>query len=350
MSLIALPFQRGYIIDARHDALWFLSLPFISVALALLAHRYLPGGALVAVTLWITVPHFLITGLRVYGSPAEFTRWRERFILSPILLILFAFALAVYAPLTLVLLVTLWDHQHSLMQQYGFARIYDFKAKTGGPRGGKFDLYFNWVFFFNMLLVSPLFSTVWVRMLHEWRLPISAAGVELVHQVSWTLTIAYGLAYVGYMAWCLRRGHPLNPLKYLFLLSSYFLWYFTSFTSEYLMVYAVAHRLMHGIQYIAMIYYFNRNRVERIGGDSSLLTYLAKPGHFKVFLLLCAASMLIWLALTEGSIRDLGFGLVGYSESFDLFSYSLVSSVALIHYWFDAFIWKVRRPEVQQGL
>lgn len=350
MSNIALPFQRGYIIDARHDALWFLSLPFIAVTLAWGAHHYLPGGALVAITLWITVPHFLITGLRVYGSPAEFARWRERFVLSPILLVLFAFALAVYAPLTLVLLVTLWDHQHSLMQQYGFARIYDFKAKTGGPLAGKFDLYFNWVFFFNMVLVSPLFSTIWVRMLHEWRLPISASGVELVHQISWTVAIAYGLAYLGYMVWCLRRGYPLNPLKYLFLLSSYFLWYFTSFTSEYLMVYAVAHRLMHGIQYIAMIYCFNRNRVARTGGDSSLLTYLAKPGHFKIFLLLCAVSVLIWLALTEGAIRDLGFGLVGYSENFDLFSYSLVSSVALIHYWFDAFIWKVRRPEVQQGL
>ncbi len=350
MSSVTLPFQRGYIIDARHDTLWFLALPFISVALALLAHRYLPGGALVAVTLWITVPHFLITGLRVYGSPAEFTRWRERFILSPILLILFAFALAVYAPLTLVLLVTLWDHQHSLMQQYGFARVYDFKAKTGGPQAAKFDLYFNWVFFVNMLLVSPLFSAIWVRMLHEWHLPVSAATVGLVHQASWAVTITYGLVYLGYMIWCLRRGYPLNPLKYLFLLSSYFLWYFTSFTSEYLMVYAVAHRLMHGIQYIAMIYCFNRNRVERTGGDSSLLTYLAKPGHFKIFLLLCAASMLIWLALTEGAIRDLGFGLVGYSENFDLFSYSLVSSVALIHYWFDAFIWKVRRPEVQQGL
>ena len=115
------------------------------------------------------------------------------------------------------------------MQQYGFARVYDFKAKAGTPATAKFDLAFNWIFFGNMLVVSPLFSTVWVRMLHEWHLPIGAEAVETVHLVSWTIAIGYGLIYVGHIAYCAYRGYALNPLKYVFLLSSYFLWYFTSF-------------------------------------------------------------------------------------------------------------------------
>ena len=170
--------QPAYIVDRRQDYIWFVSLPFAAVCFALVSGHYLPGAALAAIALWVTIPHHFVTWLRVYGSPAEFARFKERFILGPIVLVAFAYGLIQWAPLSLVLIVTLWDHQHSLMQQYGFARVYDFKAKAGTPATAKFDLAFNWIFFGNMLVVSPLFSTVWVRMLHEWHLPISAEAVD----------------------------------------------------------------------------------------------------------------------------------------------------------------------------
>ena len=350
MSNLAAAFKTGYIIDRNNDYFWFLTLPFAAVVCALVAQRYLPGGALAAVALWVTIPHHFVTWLRVYGSPSEFNQWRERFIVAPVMLILCVYLLIKFAPLSLVLIVTLWDHQHSLMQQYGFARVYDYKAKTGAPNSGRFDLMFNWIFFVNMLVVSPLFSVIWVRMLHEWHLPLSAAGVQLVHQISWTITIGYGLVYLGHTLWCLRQGYSLNPLKYLFLFASYFLWYYTSFTTTYLLVYAVAHRIMHGMQYIVMVYFYNRNKVERTGGDSSLLSYLARPRNLRAFVLMCAAYALVFHALTEGHGRDFGFGVIGFNTNFDLFSYSLLSSFALLHYYYDSFIWKVRKKTVQQGL
>ena len=340
--------QTGYIVDRRQDYIWFIGLPFVAVSFALVSGHYLPGAALAAIALWVTIPHHFVTWLRVYGSPAEFARFRDRFVLGPLVLVGFVYALIHYAPLTLVLIVTLWDHQHSLMQQYGFSRVYDFKARAGAPSTAKFDLAFNWIFFVNMLVVSPLFSVIWVRMLHEWRVPVEAATVEAVHWVSWTVAIVYGLVYLGHVAWCARRGYALNPLKYAFMFSSYFLWYFTSFSTAYLLVFAVAHRIMHGIQYIVMVYYYNRHKVERTGGDSALLRHVA--GNLKAFLLICAAYAMVFHALTEGLVRDFGFGLVGFNTNFDLFSYSLLSSFALIHYYYDAFIWKVRKKEVQEGL
>jgi hypothetical protein len=342
--------RTGYIVDRRQDYVWFLGLPLAALAFALVSGQYLPGAALAAIALWVTIPHHFVTWLRIYGSPSEFARFKERFIWGPVLLIGFTYLLLHYAPLSLVLIVTLWDHQHSLMQQYGFARVYDFKAKTGAPSTAKFDLYFSWIFFVNMLVVSPLFSTLWVRMLHEWHVPISAAGVQTVHQISWTIAIVYGVVWLGHIAWTLSKGYALNPLKYAFLGVSYFLWYFTSFTTEYLLVYAVAHRIMHGVQYIVMVYYYNRHKVERGAGDSTIINYVAKPGNIKAFLLMCAAYALVFHALSEGHVRDFGFGIVGFNTNFDLFSYSLLSSFALIHYYYDAFIWKVRKKEVQEGL
>ena len=107
---------------------------------------------------------------------------------------------------------------------------------------------------------------------------------------------------------------------------------------------------MHGIQYIVMVYFYNRHKVERTGGDSALMRYVAGKGGVKFFLLLCAAYAVVFHGLSEGLVRDFGFGLVGFNTNFDLFSYSLLSSFALIHYYYDAFIWKVRKKDVQEGL
>ena len=350
MTSIAATFRRAYIIDPRTDVIWFLALPFVAVAAALLCQEYLPGESVAAIALWVTVPHHFVTWLRVYGSPTEFNRWRERFVLGPVLLVLMVYVANLYASLTLVLILTLWDHQHSLMQQYGFGRIYDFKAKAGAAITGKFDLAFNWIFFVNMLVVSPLFSVIWVRMFYELYVPISADTVRLVHQVSWTIASAYLVMYVGHVIWCVRQGYTLNPLKYVFFVSSYFLWYYTSFSTNYLLVFAVAHRLMHGLQYIVMVYFYLRNKVQRMGGESAFLAYIGKAGNLKAFVLLCAAYALVFHAMSEGYTRDFGFGVIGYNTNYDLFSYSLVASFSLLHYYYDSFIWKVRKKEVQEGL
>ena len=39
-----------------------------------------------------------------------------------------------------------------------------------------------------------------------------------------------------------------------------------------------------------------------------------------------------------------------FSPDYDLFAASLISSFALLHYYYDAFIWKIRKPEVQGNL
>jgi hypothetical protein len=350
VSEMSVPLRAGFIISPRQDAFWFLTLPFLAIAIALGAQRYLPGGALAAIALWVTIPHHFVTWLRVYGSADEFSRFRERFIFGPILMLVGVYLLIQHAPLSLVLVVTLWDHQHSLMQQYGFSRVYDFKAKAGAKSTARFDLGLNWILFVNMLVVSPLFSVIWVRMLHEWHVGIDAPAIAFIQQVSWVVS-AVGLAvYAGHTLWCLRQGYTLNPMKYLFLFASYFLWYYTSFSTTYLLVYAVAHRIMHGTQYIVMVYSYLRNKQDRGTDRSPLHSWVARPGNIRAFLILCLAYALLFHALTEGHIRDFGFGVIGFNTNFDLFAYSLLSSFALLHYYYDAFIWKVRKAEVQQGL
>ena len=154
-----------YILDERADWVWFLGLPFAAVALALAGGIFLSDVTAqvgVAMALWITIPHYAATFLRTYGFSDEYRRWEKRVLVFPFAIFAVMYLGMGLWPIALIGLVQLWDHQHSLMQQYGFSRIYDLKAGTGAPSTRRFDFYLNWVLFVNLLLTAPLWTGIWV--------------------------------------------------------------------------------------------------------------------------------------------------------------------------------------------
>ena len=47
--------------------------------------------------------------------PEEWSRFKERLIIGPIVIVALTAAGLTWAPITLLLMVTAWDHQHSIM-------------------------------------------------------------------------------------------------------------------------------------------------------------------------------------------------------------------------------------------
>src|SRR5262249_6639210 len=94
---------------------------------------------------------------------------------------------------------------------------------------------------------------LWWPGAYQWQLPVSPTALVWIQRASWAATAIYFLIYAGHLLWCARTGHALNPMKYLFVGSSYFLWYFTSWHTDSLLVFGIAHRLMHGVQYIVIV-------------------------------------------------------------------------------------------------
>ena len=160
-------FKTGYIINPKLDMVWFLGLPFAAVLAALGAQAWLPFVAVASINLWITIPHHYATWVRTYGMPEDWIRFRQELILGPIIIVAMAAAGMVWAPITLLLVVMAWDHQHSIMQQHGFGRIYDFKAGTGMSNTGKFDLTLHWILYSFMFLNAPMFRNLWIRELYK---------------------------------------------------------------------------------------------------------------------------------------------------------------------------------------
>ena len=348
--------QRGYIHDARSDLLWFIALPVIAIAIAFIFHTQLPYMAQASITVWITVPHHYAGWVRGYGLGEDWSRWRGRLVVGPLLLIPTVVFGTAFLPITLAIVMMLWDHQHSLMQQYGFSRIYDFKAGTGAPNTPRLDLWLSIALYLNMLLTAPLWAELWIAELYRWELSLNAESIHQLQTLSWSLTLAYLLYYAVQIRSGLSQGHALNPMKYWFLLSSYALWYIVSWQDS-LILYLVAHRIMHGVQYMLMVYWYVDNKAERNGATPRLLGRL----NVARFMLFGGLYAIAFHFGTGGDISMMSFGLIdalqaddglGYTaeQATGFYAETAVSAAAACHYYLDSYIWKVRDPKTQEGL
>ena len=355
--------RTGYIRSLHSDLVWFLGLPFFAVAVAMGSHQWLPFAALASFNLWITIPHHFSTWFRAYSLTEDWTRWKWRFIVGPVLITGTTLATLIYAPLTAVLVFALWDHQHSVMQQHGFARIYDFKARAGSPSTGKFDLGLGAALYLNMVLTAPLWVEIWIYQLYQWNLPISASTVQAIQWSSWTVTGTYLCVYIGHVVRCAYQGYAINPIKYLFILASYALWYFCSWHTDSLLVYGIAHRIMHGVQYIVIVYFYLEHKAERTEGRWRSLT------NFSVwkFAVMALVYALLYQLVVGRPLEQFGFGIpslfeqyssipeiglegISTTRAYDIYAATIANSFAMTHYYFDSFIWKVSDAKTQEGL
>ena len=360
--------QSGFILDRKADALWFVALPYLALAAAFGCHQWLPAVAMASITLWITIPHHFATWVRAYGIAEDRNRWKNRLIAGPLIIFGMALIGLKWAPVSVLILAILWDKQHSLMQQHGFARIYDFKAGTGSPSTSRFDLALNWILFGNLFLTSPFFTMIWLRELYRLHLPLSADAVRLIHQISWSSTAVYSLIYIGHLCMTVRRGYRINPVKYVFLASSYFLWYFTAWQTSSALLYSIAAQIMHGVQYIVISYWYTRQRTKRSGDHESFAAGLVRPGRLRIFLMAGLFYAVVYQVMVGKSLEKFGFGVLHLQQqyatpilhlaieplnldaSFDLFSAAIVELASLTHFYFDSFIWKVSDAKTREGL
>ena len=357
----------GFIQNWQTDVVWFVMLPFIAVASALASREWLPAVTLASIALWITVPHHFATWYRTFGLSDDWQRWKERLLVGPLVILGLTMLGLNFAPLTMLMVVWLWDHQHSLMQQHGIARIYDFKAKTGTALTAKMDLLLHWTLYGNLVLTSPMTTKVWVLQLYRWHLPISIDVVRAIHVVSYTVLAGYLCAYVVHLILCMRSGYSLNPIKYVFIGSSYFLWYYTAWHTESVLVFGIAHRLMHGLQYFAIVHFYMRRMTVRARDPRSFWARRLGVGGVTSLVGLSVIYLFVYRAITNLPVESLGFGLIDFNLvidifptfglqalksqiGYDLFAAAAVESVALTHYYYDSFIWKVSDSKTQEGL
>jgi hypothetical protein len=359
--------RAGYIVSGRADLFWYLGLPYLAVAFALACQQWLSAVAMASVALWINAPHVYSTLLRAYGLAEDRQRFKDRLIVGPVVIFAFAAGSLKFAPLTLLLVTEVWNQQHFMMQIHGFTRIYDFKARAGAPNTGRWDLLLNVALYLNMFIAAPLFVSFWVRELLRFGVPLTAELVQAIQHLSWSAVALVGVCYVGHVIRSLAAGYAVNPIKYVFLASNVAVLYYVSWSSASVLLYAVTNQVMHGLQYLVIVYFFLQRKCGQSDQPRCLVGWLTQPRHLLVFFGICVLFAVVQQLLLGKPLGEFGFGVIGTmgryhglpdvglgnfsaDSRFHFFAAAVLTIPNLLHLYYDSFIWKVRDNTSQGGL
>lgn len=342
MSIMKLQTQRYWIFGPLQDMTFVLLTPLPILLTFGAAHR---GGwldGLVAFVLALAMAHYLPGILRAYGDRALFHRFRVRLIVAPLFLITITTWFA-YLNLNFVfLLVGLWGAWHWLMQVYGFARIYDAKMDSGSRTSGRLDQMICVMWFGMCVFVLNNILPMYVTKFYESGGPRLPAGAFVWFSQIWlTLTVGLTLYYAIHAVRSIRRGLSPNPLKFLLIAVTFlYLAYTASMVDRPTVGYAMFES-WHDIQYLAIVWLFNLNRAKKSPEAGGFIRFLFRPRAILVL-------AYVGLCLLFGSLTHAWRLFEGQIAA--RVAASLVMAAALLHYYLDGFIWKIREKETRQAL
>jgi len=182
------------------------------------------------------------------------------------------------------------------------------------------------------------------------------------------MTAAVCLAvYVVHALWCASQGYPLNPVKYVFLASSYFLWYYTAWHTGSALLFTIAGQLMHGIQYLVIAYIYTQRRILQSGIRSLFASLFLQKGSVVLFLIAATFYAVVYQIIIGQPLDEFGFGVAHFQQAYpavpsanldamndvtayDLLAAAVVKVAAMTHYYLDSFIWKVSDVKTREGL
>lgn len=339
--------EKVWIAGPLYDCVFFLYAPLIALVIGLLLTRtslvsdpvtvlgetVLPSNVLI---LTFISAHLVIVFFRSHGNREVFARHPWRFTLAPALLFGACFASTEVA-VTVSVVGIWWDVYHSSMQTFGLGRIYDAKLGNDREAGRGLDLWFNLVLYIGPILAGASF------MLHldyfkefqrvDWMLLADLpARIDPLRSAITVVVVAISL--VSLVAWLIgqvrlaRSGYRVSKQKILLFagtgLVSIYAWGFNSFGQGFFIM-----NFFHAWQYFALVWWIERG---------SMRSLFRMPDSR------------LGMALTLGLFLSLGLGyglLVTFFVSIAgraLWCLALV--VSIMHFWYDGFIWSVRRREV----
>jgi len=340
-----------YIRSPGYDWFWFVLSPLWAIVIGWLMTAWLFQATVnildttetTAFFLYmaLTQAHLLITAYRTHFNGVVRQRFFWRFTTVPVLL-LAAALVSNWAFTCLFVLMVFWDVYHSAMQVFGFARIYDRKAGNDPEAGRTADYLLCCLMYIGPVFAGALFldhvrafgSFSEVETVEIFGLLISGQGLaevpghaatyaDEIRQLMFGATAACLLFY-GWTQYRLYRNGYRMPLPKIIMFASTAVacitaWGFNSFAMGYLIA-----NTFHAIQYFALIWVLEERSISNtlhLQGIARLLCYVAIP-------------LAVALFLVASGAREVQ---------------ALLMICALMHFWWDSFIWSVRSDQGYDG-
>ncbi|HTL70789.1 MAG TPA: hypothetical protein VL404_05820 [Candidatus Eisenbacteria bacterium] len=334
----------SFIVGPLYDSVFFIFTPLLALALGgalsltplSRAVCELNGETESCVSLFsgvFTAAHLVIVFFRSHGDRTIFRQHPKRFILAPLALfgammvstwmLVFVFVLAVW-----------WDVYHSSLQTFGLGRLYDRRAGNDADAGRGLDRWMN-----LLIYVGPIVGGVSLsaHVVHFYKFEgVGSAFFSAVPEFTEThaglfnrAMILLGAAGLAAYAWgyarLIRAGYRVSWQKAALLSStaacSLFAWGFNSFGQAFFIM-----NFFHSLQYFALIWWSENKNIAAVLG----LKGSARAAALPLFVLLAFAYG-VWAET---------FGQTTHAAM------SLLLTVSILHFWYDGFIWSVRKGQL----
>ncbi|MDA1098033.1 MAG: hypothetical protein O2967_03530 [Proteobacteria bacterium] len=336
-------FVSHYLVSPAYDIIFFISSPLLALILGLgLSHSPLNRGEVLGGENWVemflsifVMAHLFIVIFRSHFNPGIYRLYPVRFAIVPLVLFL-AMGYSIWAMVIGSVLATFWDVYHSSLQTFGLGRLYD-KIAGNDPRvGRRLDIALNLYIYAGPIAagatlmdhVDDFAEFKAVNSLFFTEIP---AYVEFNSAILTWLVIGTGVPFLFYYLHAYRKlaraGHRVSFQKVALLLStgivSIYAWGFNPFGMAFFIM-----NVFHAWQYFAIIWWSERDH---------LIRAVRQEGRTRA--VPAALALLLGTSLAYGLVAGLYHGGNDW-----LFSVFLV--VSLMHFWYDGFIWSVRRHQI----
>src|SRR5216110_878737 len=339
----AAPRTSLWILDSWRDLILYVGTPLLLLPVFALAQaRWSPQDIYLFVAAFGAMGHHLPGMIRAYGDRALFERFKWRFILAPIFLVVVCAAFSIWDLKGIVLVAFVWGVWHGMMQTYGFCRIYDAKVGSFAELTRRLDFALCGIWFATAVLLSPQRMTDTLETYYSAGGPfIPPAFLHTAQQGLLAVALAVAALFLANYVWSWTRGNRPSPVKLVLLVTSISFWWYCNNIVASVLVGIALFEVFHDVQYLSLVWIYNRKRVET---DSSI-------GGFMHFVFRRSSSL---IGLYVGLI--FAYGALGYFkssvgvESVKSILAGVVTASALLHFYYDGFIWKVREKSTRQSL
>lgn len=338
--------RSGFIVHPLYDIVFFIASPLYALAIGMAVSdtfftnetvQFL-GNEQPLIDLMIgsfIMAHLGLVLFRSHANVNIFNQYRFRFTVVPIALFVSMMMSSVVLVMVSVL-ATWWDVYHSSLQTFGIGRIYDRKAGNDPDVGRRLDIGLNLLMYAGPILAGATlmahleafeeFSEI------DWTLLASIpVHTDPYRETLTYLVVTVAAAYlIVYLAWYIRlwrQGYQVSLQKVALFIGtcvvSIYAWGFNSFGEAFFVM-----NFFHALQYFALVWWSEKGNLKRI-----LRVPDGRGGSTMALLVFLAA------ATCYGTIAYLGD-----ASNRPLFCVAL--TISIIHFWYDGFIWSVRKKQV----
>lgn len=279
----------------------------------------------------ITYGHLVAVVPRAYLNKDVFNANRFRLTVVPVILIA---ALLISPTLFIIagIVAFFWDVHHSAMQTFGIARIYDFKAGNGPHWLRRTDLLLNWLLYVGPIFVGASF------LLHAEQLQgFSETPLTVLATAPGYLEAGHGpLRYIALAIWgvgiawaVINYGKAMNagynpPAHKIALIAGTGVVTFLAWGYLPPLIAFATINIHHALQYYVIVWMQEGKRMAK--------TFrMGMRGAFLLFVLFTA---IVAIGYDFATQLDSRLWLVPFL------------ACSLLHFWYDGFVWSVRKKAV----